>query len=117
MTEVNSGTVDSSNAVQNQLYKTEEIQTHIGDVETSLKSFHETTAQMNSITELINNVADQTSLLALNASIEAARAGTSGRGFAVVASEISNLAWQTSEAAKDINKLIGKVTTQLELNR
>lgn len=159
MNEVNSGTVDSSNAVQNQLYKTEEIQTHIGDVEnasrqisdnlflttkaidegqkhilqmseltkqvdhagndveTSLKSFHETTAQMNSITELINNVADQTSLLALNASIEAARAGTSGRGFAVVASEISNLAWQTSEATKDINKLIGKVTTQLELNR
>ncbi len=51
MTEVNSGTVDSSNAVQNQLYKTEEIQTHIGDVETSLKSFHETTAQMNSISE------------------------------------------------------------------
>ncbi len=83
------------------------------DVADALKSFHATTSQMNTITDMINNVADQTALLSLNASIEAARAGTAGKGFAVVASEISALAGQTSEATNDINKLIGDVISQL----
>jgi len=82
------------------------------DVAAALETFHQTTSQMNSITELISNVANQTSLLALNASIEAARAGEAGRGFAVVASEISNLAGQTSKATADINRLIADISTQ-----
>lgn len=155
MSEVNNGTVESADAVQNQMLKTEEIQNHIidvkhssdqiincvrdaddavrqgrscitemdgltnevdkagKDVQASIESFRETTSKMNSITELINNVANQTSLLALNASIEAARAGDAGRGFAVVATEISNLASQTTVATEDINKLIAEVTLQL----
>lgn len=71
------------------------------------------TQQMQSIVELINNVADQTDLLALNASIEAARAGESGRGFAVVASEISNLANQTQAATDDIHNLIANINNKL----
>ena len=71
------------------------------------------TKQMQSIIELINNVADQTDLLALNASIEAARAGDSGRGFAVVASEISNLANQTQSATDDIHNLIANINNKL----
>lgn len=72
------------------------------------------TNQMQSITELINNVTSQTGLLALNASIEAARAGEAGRGFAVVATEISNLAGQTSSATNDINEIITNISTALE---
>lgn len=92
---------------------TEQIDTAGKDVQAALATFSQTTSQMNSITELINNVADQTSLLALNASIEAARAGEAGRGFAVVATEISNLANQTSEATGDINRLIADINSQL----
>lgn len=67
------------------------------------------TEQMNSVMGLINNVAKQTGLLALNAGIEAARAGEAGRGFAVVATEISNLASQTSTATGDIEILISNM--------
>ena len=92
---------------------TSRVDTAGKDVQAALSTFSETTSQMNSITELINNVADQTSLLALNASIEAARAGEAGRGFAVVATEISNLAKQTSDATDDINRLIADISSQL----
>ncbi|MCR5419224.1 MAG: hypothetical protein K6E84_09940 [Lachnospiraceae bacterium] len=93
---------------------TKEVDSAGKEVAAALAGFRETTSQMNSITELINNVADQTSLLALNASIEAARAGEAGKGFAVVASEISNLAKQTTTATEDITKLIGEIASQLE---
>ena len=72
------------------------------------------TAQMQSIVALIESIASQTSLLALNASIEAARAGDAGRGFAVVATEISNLAGQTSKATSDISGLIGGISTEMK---
>ena len=70
---------------------------------------------MQSIIELITNVASQTSLLSLNASIEAARAGEAGRGFAVVASEISNLANQTQGATVNITEVIGNVSEKLAI--
>ena len=78
-----------------------------------LEELENYTKQMQTIIELINNVADQTDLLALNASIEAARAGDSGRGFAVVATEISNLANQTQSATDDIKNLITNINNKL----
>ena len=66
--------------------------------------------EMNTIVELIDDITSQTSLLALNASIEAARAGDAGRGFAVVASEITGMADRTKDATIHITELIGNVT-------
>lgn len=62
------------------------------------------------IVEVISNISMQTNILALNASIEAARAGQYGKGFAVVAEEIRNLSEQTKEAAGDIGGIISQVT-------
>ncbi len=66
-------------------------------------------AKINELTDSIIEISDQTSLLSLNASIEAARAGDAGKGFAVVAQEISKLAQRSLETVSDINGIIGEV--------
>lgn len=66
----------------------------------------ESSAEIGSVVKVITSIAEQTNLLALNATIEAARAGEAGKGFAVVASEVKELAKETTRATEDISKMI-----------
>ncbi|MCZ9840040.1 methyl-accepting chemotaxis protein [Brachyspira hyodysenteriae] len=67
------------------------------------------------ITSIIESIAFQTNILALNASVEAARAGDQGKGFAVVASEVRNLSTNVSNAAKDITSIVNETTKKIEV--
>ncbi len=76
------------------------------EADTTISALSESANQVGEIVELIQSIAQRTNLLALNASIEAARGGEAGRGFAVVASEVKELAMQTSRATEQISEQI-----------
>ena len=92
----------------------ENINTVVNDAVKKMESLHEKSLEISQLVVVINNVAEQTNLLSLNAAIEAARAGEAGRGFAVVADEVKKLAEQTTLSVKDITFIVKDIQTQFE---
>jgi methyl-accepting chemotaxis protein len=95
--------VNSSNTNQQAI---EAVASEVSDMAKELNLLQEESARIGSVLDVIRGIADQTNLLALNAAIEAARAGEQGRGFAVVADEVRALAHRTQESTVEIQSMV-----------
>ncbi len=104
----------SSTAVNSAVHRMEQIRAAVDDAAEKMRDLGESSKRIGNIVEVIRQISEQTSMLALNASIEAAHAGEQGRGFAVVADEVSSLARRVGQSAKDIEALIQTVKEQTQ---
>ncbi|WP_041177204.1 methyl-accepting chemotaxis protein [Brachyspira intermedia] len=86
----------------------------IAQTVSNIEEVHQASDKIKDITKIIEDIAFQTNILALNASVEAARAGTQGKGFAVVASEVRNLAQTTQTSVKDITALVDNTAEKID---
>lgn len=102
----------SNVAVTSAVTRMEQIRSAVEDAADKMQDLGESSKRIGNIVEVIRQISEQTSLLALNASIEAAHAGEQGRGFAVVADEVSSLARRVGQSAKDIETLIQTIKEQ-----
>lgn len=97
--------------VHNTINGMDSIREQIQDTSKRIKRLGESSQEIGDIISLINDIADQTNILALNAAIQAAMAGDAGRGFAVVADEVQRLAERSSAATKQIEALVKTIQT------
>ena len=99
-------TAEATRLAQSSMNTAEQGGKAVQDMVDTMQAIHQSSRQIAEITTLIEGIAFQTNILALNASVESARAGEAGRGFAVVAAEVRNLALRSSSAAGEIKELL-----------
>jgi methyl-accepting chemotaxis protein len=99
----------AQDCVDTSLTEVSNLMNQIDNAAANVKSLSEQSKKINSVLSVIGGIADQTNLLALNAAIEAARAGEQGRGFAVVADEVRNLASRTQASTVEINEMLSEL--------
>ena len=97
---------DGQQVVERSIKAMNQLSSMLSASSTNIESLNSKTVNIGQILEVITSISQQTNLLALNAAIEAARAGEAGRGFAVVADEVRNLAHRTQESAQQVQTMI-----------
>lgn len=92
----------------------ETIKNQISSLQHEINEMYTLSQKVYSVVEVVSSIANQINLLALNASIESARAGEHGKGFAVVATEVRNLSDLTKESTEDIGRLVKEISSQVQ---